>query len=138
MLCPDTRLVGASRVARLDCTDRCPKQQQPVAISAQPRSFLLAGFLSKILGQIHFHPIDRKKVPIGCAPKIQPIDQNVGAYRLLMIPSYTQYLLIHNTFSSRHTILWFPVNAQTPEVSALFKRAVSVLSALCQCALDGD
>ena len=30
------------------------------------------------------------------------------------------------------------VNAQTPEVSALFKRAVSVLSALCQRALDGD
>ena len=30
------------------------------------------------------------------------------------------------------------VNKQTPEVSALFKRAVSVLSALCQRALDGD
>ena len=30
------------------------------------------------------------------------------------------------------------VNAQTPEVSAMFKRAVSVLSALCQRALDGD
>ena len=30
------------------------------------------------------------------------------------------------------------VNAQTPKVSALFKRAVSVLSALCQRALDGD
>ena len=41
----DTGLVGASRVTRLDCTDRCPKQQQPVAISAQPRPFLLAGFL---------------------------------------------------------------------------------------------
>ena len=45
----DTGLVGASRVTRLDCTDRCPKQQQPVAISAQPRSFRLPGFHNQIV-----------------------------------------------------------------------------------------
>ena len=41
----DAGLVGASRVARLDCTNRCLGQQQPVAILAQPRPFLLVGFL---------------------------------------------------------------------------------------------
>ena len=45
----DTSLVGASRVARLDCTDRCSRQQQPVAISGQPRSFRLPGFHNQIV-----------------------------------------------------------------------------------------
>ena len=45
----DTGLVDASRVPRLDCTDRCSKQQQPVAISAQPRSFRLPGFHNQIV-----------------------------------------------------------------------------------------
>ena len=45
----DTSLVGASQVPRLDCTDRCSKQQQPVAISAQPRSFRLPGFHNQIV-----------------------------------------------------------------------------------------
>ena len=52
----DTRLVGANRVAQLGCTDRCTKQQQPVAISLQPRPFLLPGFHN----QIHFF-LDGKK-----------------------------------------------------------------------------
>ena len=45
----DTSLVGASRVARLDYTDCCSKQQQPVTISTQPRSFRLHGFHNQIV-----------------------------------------------------------------------------------------
>ena len=44
----DTGLVGASRVAGPDCTDRCLKQQQPVAISAQPPVISIGWFHSQI------------------------------------------------------------------------------------------
>jgi hypothetical protein len=135
----NTGLVGASRVTRFDCTDRCPKQQQPVAISAQPpvisigwiswSNWLIVVLLlisenqcvkfyiecvtryqgskrSKLIThspyqianscQIHFHPIDRKRIPIG----VHPED---SANRSAHDTFYTQYLFTHNTFSSRDT-----------------------------------
>ena len=78
---------------------------ESLIITIQINSFGVS-LLRSVSRSLLFH--DREKVLIGCTPKIQPIDQNVGAYRLLMIPSYTQYLLIHNTVSSRDTFLWFP------------------------------